>query len=339
MSQFLKPTRRQFVKGSVAAAGAAGLAVSPFGSAFAAKFPDRNIQVYIPSREGGGLDRNFRAFTGVWKTFLGTNFEGAFYPGASGRVGYEKYMGLAKDDCHELLLGNMGPEVLNWVVKKPSYNLDDFLYFAQVDSDPGILFVAKESKLQNIDDIIKEGKKRTLNVGVSRLAHPASLGALAVARHAGAKFNLIPLSGGKNTLAGVLTGEMDFGALPSGNIAQRPKTYKTVLVFDDKNPLPDRLHNAPTANGHLGMSLPPLIAGARAFGIKKSAIDKNPDSFKVLVDTLAKVYGDPEYKKAVIKTKAPWEYITPGGPEACAKYVKDITEIGEQFKDLLTGKK
>ncbi len=338
MSDLLKPTRRKFIQGSVAAAGVAGLAASPFGTAFGATFPSQNMSVYVPTREGGGADRNFRAFSGVWKKYLGVNFEGAYYPGASGRVGYEKYMGLAKDDCHELLFGNMGPEVLNWVVKKPTFNLDDLLYFAQVDKDPGILFVSAKSKLQNIDDIIAEGKKRTLNVGVSRLAHPASLGALAVAAHTGAKFNLIPLSGGKNTLAGVTTGEMDFGALPSGNIVQRQKAFKTVLVFDDKNPLPDSLHNAPTANGHLGMSLPPLIAGSRAFAIKKSAIDKNPDSFKILQDTLLKVFPDPEYKAAVIKTKAAWEYIGYGDAAACATYVKNIMEIGEEFKSLLTGK-
>ena len=33
----------------------------------------------------------------------------------------------------------------------------------------------------------------------------------------------------------------------------------------------------------------------------------------------------------VEKTKAPWEFIKYGSPEDCAKYVKDITEIGEQY--------
>ncbi len=338
MTEFWKPTRRKFLQGSAAAAGVAGIAASPFRSAFSADFPSRNMSVYVPTAEGGGADRNFRAFAGVWKKYLDTNFEGAYYPGASGRVGYEKYMGLASDDGHDLLFGNMGPEILNWVVKKPTFDLKDLVYFAQVDSDPGILFVAAESKLQTIDDIIAEGKKRTLNVAVSRLAHPASLGALAVARHTGAQFNLIPLGGGRNTLAGVSTGEMDFGALPSGNIVQRTSTFKTVLVFADKNPLGERLHNAPTANAHLGMDLPPLVAGARAFAIKKAAIDKYPDRFKILQDTLQKVFPDPDYKAAVIKAKAAWEYIGYGDIDACAKYFADITRIGEEFKDLLTGK-
>lgn len=336
---FRKPTRRRFLKASAALAGVAGFASRPLSSALADTFPSRNINVYVPTREGGGADRNLRAFTGVWKKYLKVNFENAYFPGAAGRVGYEKYMGLAKADCYDLLFGNMGPEVLNWVVKKPSFDLDDYFYFAQVDQDPGILFVSSNSKFRTIDDIIAEGKKRSLNVGVSRLAHPASLGALAVARHTGAQFNLIPLSGGKNTRAGVATGEMDFGALPSGGIVRRPKNFRVVLVFADVNPLPDRMPDAVTPNDHLGMNLPPLIAGARAFAIKKQAVDEHPERFQVLSDTLQQVFKDPDYKVAVEKTKAPWEFIRYGSPEDCAKYVKTITEIGEQFKDLLTGTK
>ena len=83
---------------------------------------------------------------------------------------------------------------------------------------------------------------------------------------------------------------------------------------------------------------PPLIAGARAFAIKKAAVDKYPDRFETLTSTLKKVYTDPDYKAAVVKTKAPWEYIGYGSPESCAEYVKNITTIGEQYKDLLTGK-
>ncbi len=335
----LKPSRRGFVKGTAATVGLGALAMSPFGAAFGAAFPSRNLQVYVPTREGGGADRNLRAFTGVWKKYLKTNFEGAYYPGAAGRVGYEKYMGLGKPDCYDLLFGNMGPEVLNWVVKKPTFSLDDYFYFAQVDQDPGILFVSTKSKFQTVDDIVAEGKKRTLNVGVSRLAHPASLGALAVARHTGAKLNLIPLSGGKNTRAGVATGEMDLGALPSGGIVRRGKNFRILVIFDDKNPLPDRMPGVPTANAHLGMDLPPLIAGARAFAIKREAVGKYPDRFRILTETLKKVYTDPDYKAAIIKTKAPWEYIGYGSPEDCARYVKNITAIGEQFKDLLTGTK
>ena len=340
MSKFkLHPTRRGFIQGSAAAAGVGALTLSPFGPAFADKFPHRNIKVYVPTREGGGADRNLRAFTSIWKNYLGVNFQPSFYPGAAGRVGYEKYMGIAKPDCYELLFGNMGPEVLNWVVKKPTFDLNDMFYFGQMDRDPGIIFVGRKSKFKHIDEIVAEGKKRTMNVGVSRLAHPATLGVLALGRHTGARFNVIPLSGGKNTRAGVATGEMDFGALPSGGIVRRGKNFRILAIFDDTNPIPDKIKDAVLVNKHFGMDLPPLIAGARAFGIKRAAVDKYPERFKILTDTMNKVYGDPAYREVLKKTKVPMALFTKSSSQAeIEKYVRDITAIGEKYKDLLTGK-
>ncbi len=331
--------RRRFLIGSTAAAGAGLLAALPVTRALAADFPSRNIKVYVPTREGGGADRNLRAFTSVWKDYLKVNFEPAFYPGAAGRVGYEKYMGIASDDCHDLLFGNMGPEVLNWVVKKPTFNVADLIYFGQMDRDPGIIFVGRNSKFKNIDEIIAEGKKRTIKVGVSRLAHPATLGALALARHTGAKFNVVPLSGGKRTRAGVATGEMDCGALPSGDIARRGKNFRILAMFANENPMPNRVKEAVLVNKHFGMKLPELIAGARAFGIKKSAIDKHPDRFKMLNDTANQVFKNTKYREVLKKTKVPMElFTTSSSPSDIAQYVKDITEIGEQYRGLLTGK-
>ena len=170
--------RRSFLKLTAAGLTAASL---PRAS-FAAGFPERPMQVYVPTAAGGGADRNFRSFASVWKDHLPGEFEPSFYPGAAGRVGYETYMGKAKDDCHDLIFGNMGPEVLNWVVKKPTFSIDDYFYFLMVDADPGSIYLSEKSSMKTLEDIIAEGKKRTLTVGTSRLAHPASLGMLVFAK-------------------------------------------------------------------------------------------------------------------------------------------------------------
>lgn len=88
-----KPTRRELLRGAAGVAGLAAIGTSLIREAVAAGYPDRNIKVIIPTREGGGADRNFRAFSGIWKNYLNTKFEPGFFPGASGRVGYEVYMG------------------------------------------------------------------------------------------------------------------------------------------------------------------------------------------------------------------------------------------------------
>jgi tripartite-type tricarboxylate transporter receptor subunit TctC len=128
MIRSIEISRRTLLRSGVAAT-AATLA-APY-VARAEDYPSQNIDVVIPTREGGGADRNFRAFTSVWKKYLDTNFEPGFYPGASGRVGYEVFMGKAEPNAYNLIFGNMGPEVLNWVVKAPDFSLDDYFYSAR----------------------------------------------------------------------------------------------------------------------------------------------------------------------------------------------------------------
>jgi len=324
--------RRDFLK--LSAAGVAAASIPSLG--FGAEFPERTIQVYVPTAAGGGADRNFRSFASVWKDHLPGEFEPAFFPGAAGRVGYETYMGKASDDCHDLIFGNMGPEVLNWVVKEPTFSIDDYFYFLMVDADPGCVYVSDESPMKTLDDVIAEGKKRTLTIGTSRLAHPASLGMLVLANKTGMKVNLIPLSGGKNTRNGVLTGEVDLGVLPVTTVMGR-KGLKVVGLFDETNVVPDRVPDPVLINTAHNLGIPPLAAGARAFGIKKAAADSHPDRFEQLMTTGMKVFEDPAYETAVNEAKGSWEMITPGGPDECKNYVESITAVGEEYRDLLTG--
>lgn len=328
--------RRQFLKTSAATAGtllAGGLMSSPAWAAY----PDRNIDVIVPTRAGGGADRLLRAVSSVWKNHLNTNFEPGFFPGASGRVGYEVYMGKYEPDAYSLIFGNMGPEVLNWAVQKPTFNINDYLYFGRVDTDPGVVFVGAESKFQSIDDIIAEGKKRKLNVGTSRLAHPASIGILALGEHTGAQFNLVPLSGGKKTVAGAVTLEMDFCVLTSGSVIAAGDACRTLLVFNDENAAGDKLNNAPTMNQYFGTKLPPMFS-ARAFGIHKAAVDNHPDRFELLQKTFKQTFSDPGYKDAFLKTKGFWPYSNYGGVEECESFKSAMLELGERYRPFLAGK-
>lgn len=325
--------RRLFLK--LAAAGGLASAGMPL-PVLAAGFPERTIQVYIPTRAGGGADRIFRNFGGVWKNYLGVDLEPGFYPGAAGRVGYETYMGKAADDCHDLIFGNMGPEVLNWVVKQPTFPLTDYFYFLKVDSDPGCVFIGDKSPMKSVDDVIAEGKKRTLTVATSRLAHPASLGMLVLANKTGMKVNLIPVSGGKNTRNAVLTGETDLGVLPVSSAMGR-NGLVVLGLFDEQNMVPDDAPGAVLINTEYKLGIPPIAAGSRAFGIKTAAAEKYPDRFARLRETATSVFPDPAYREAVTRGKGSWSLIDPGGIEDCRKYVDNITALGKEYRSLLTG--
>jgi tripartite-type tricarboxylate transporter receptor subunit TctC len=331
MTQKLTMNRRSFL----ATTAASGAALSMPGIARAAGYPEGNINVYIPTAEGGGADRNFRAFTSVWKEKLGTEFEPSFYPGASGRVGYEIYMGKAEPDCYNLIFGNMGPEVLNWAMKAPDFNIDDYFYFGQVDKDPCCLFVGAESPLKTMDDILSEGKKRKLTVGTSRMAHPASIGLLALGEQVGVEFNLIPLQGGKGTVAGAVTGEVDFSVLTSGSVIAAGDSVKTLLVFGE-NRVGEALDNAPNINDAYGMDLPEMLS-ARAFGIHKKAADDFPDRYETLTRTFKETFDDPRLMEAYIASKGTPEYLIYAGPEECAAFKTAMLELGARYKSLLSG--
>ncbi|MBS0124189.1 Bug family tripartite tricarboxylate transporter substrate binding protein [Thetidibacter halocola] len=323
--------RRTFLSTSAAAS----LTLATPGLLRANTFPERNIDVYVPTAEGGGADRNFRAFTSIWKTKLGVDFEPGYYPGASGRVGYEIYMGKAEPDCYSLIFGNMGPEVLNWAMQEPTFDVDDYFYFGQVDVDPSVVFVGAESPFQTIDDIVAEGQKRTLTVGTSRMAHPASIGILALGDQTGAKFNLIPLAGGKNTVAGAVTGEVDFSVLTSGSVIAAGDAVRTLLVFGE-NRVGERLNNAKNINEVYGMDLPEMLS-ARAFGIHRAAAEAYPDRFARLQETFAETFEDPALLEAYVASGGAPEYLRMGGVEECAKFKAAMLELGAKYKPLLTG--
>ncbi|MEM9781041.1 MAG: tripartite tricarboxylate transporter substrate-binding protein [Pseudomonadota bacterium] len=325
-------TRRQALLSGAAVAGA-GLA-APW-VARAAAYPDRNIEVIIPTREGGGADRNFRAFTKVWGPTIGTEFEPGFFPGASGRVGYEVYMGKREPDAYSLIFGNMGPEVLNWAVAEPTFDIDDYFYFGRVDTDPGCAFVGAESAFQSIEDIVAEAKKRPLNVGTSRLAHPASIGILSLGEKTGAQFNLIPLSGGKNTVAGAVTGEVDFSVLTSGSVISAGEAVRTVLVFAE-NRVGERLNDAPSINDAYDMDLPEMLS-SRAFGIHKKAADDHPERMQTLMDTFKATFDDPALLDAYKAARGTPEYLNYGGVDECAAFKQAMLDLGQRFKPLLTG--
>ena len=289
----------------------------------------------IPTSEGGGADRNFRDFTGVWKDILNVEFEPSYYPAASGRVGYEIYMGKNAPDCYNLIFGNMGPEVMNWAMQAPSFPVNDYLYFGRVDTDPCCLFVGAESPLKSMDDIISESKKRKLTVGTSRMAHPASIGILDLGEKLGIEFNLIPLQGGKGTVAGAVTGEVDFSVLTSGSVIAAGDSVKTLLVFG-KNRVGAALNDAPDINDAFGMNLPEMLS-ARAFGIHRKAAVDHPDRFEKLATTFRDCFDDPALMEAYLATGGTPEYLSYGGVEECEAFKASMLELGAKYKGLLSG--
>ena len=326
-------TRRRLL-----AAAGAGLASGYLPSVLGEDYPSKNIHVVVPTRQGGGAERLARSFDGFWGQLLKTHFEYSFYPGAAGQVGYELYIHKRDRDAYNLLFGNMGPEMIMYALRNPKYKFpDDYQYFCRMDVDDSVVFVSAKSKYRTIEQLADAAKKGSVNIAVSRLPHPASIGMLALGRAINAKFNLVPYGGGNPTQVAVLNGEVDAGALPVAGVVSLGDQFRVIGAFNDDFKLGKYANDAPSINKVFGTKIPDLPS-SRSWAIHTEAINKYPERFKLLEKTSRQVFENPAYKEAYKKTGAPVETIQYGDRELCTRYAKAMIELTNEYRSLLTAK-
>ncbi|HSN20891.1 MAG TPA: hypothetical protein VLS49_09445 [Usitatibacter sp.] len=326
--------RRRLLRGAL---GAAALSQVPFGFA-ADKFPSDNMRVIIPTGHGGAADRLARTFDDFWGPLLHTHFEYQFMKGAAGQVGYETFIHKMPHDGMHLLFGNMGPEMIMYVLQNPNYKFpQDYQYFCRTEVDDSVIFGSRKAKIQTLQQVIDESKKRTLNVAVSRLPHPASICLLALGKAIGGSFNLVPYGGGHPTSIAVLNGECDIGALPMGGIIAQKETLQVLGIFNDHHKM-QKYTDAPSVNKVAGTNIPTLPS-SHAWAVHSDFIEKHPDEYAILEKTSRAVFDDPKLAAEYAKTGAPAEALEYGDRKACSEYANHMIEFAKEYKGLLTAKK
>jgi tripartite-type tricarboxylate transporter receptor subunit TctC len=327
-------TRRSFMRG--AAYGTAGALCAPYiiRGASAQEFPSRTMQVLIPISEGGGVDRSARAFNAAWGPVLGQDFEYSYFPGASGQVGYETYMGRREPDCYNLLFGAIAPEMIMYATQNPSYTYpDDYLYFAGVNNDDSVIWVADDSPFQTLEDLIEEGQSRTVTFSGSRLPHPSSIAVFLLGEHTGASFNVIPYGGGSAARSAALTGEVDACCTFMGSSLSLADQIRFLTVFQDRNRLPGQTNDAQPVNELLGTDFPALD-GRRAFAIHRAAVEEYPERFELLKQTAQEAFESPAYEQAVIDGGMDPAFMDFADEETCARAADSILELARRFEHL-----
>lgn len=340
MSIFGSVSRRRLLGGAITAGGACALGM-PFirRAAAQADYPSETFQVIVPTRQGGGAERLARAFDGVWSQLLGQPFEYEFFPGAAGQIGYEVFVNQREANGYNLLFGNMGPEMIMYATQNPDYTFpDDYFYFCRTDVDDSCVFVRAESEFQDIQQVVDAAKQNALNVAVSRIPHPASIGILALGEATGGQFNLVPYQGGNPTQVAVLNGEADIGALPIAGTLQMGEQFRVLTVFNKVNAFAEQTNNAPPVNEAFGTTIPDLYS-SRSWAVRTEWADANPDQFQLLSDTAKEVVESQEFHDAFAQTGAPPEVLQFGDREVCTEYALAMIEMAGRYRDVLSAEK
>jgi tripartite-type tricarboxylate transporter receptor subunit TctC len=320
--------------------GAAALALVAGTAQAQPAFPARNFRVVIPTGQGGGADRLARSFDDGWTKLLnGRQFEYEFHAGAAGQVGYELFANRRDPDGYNLLFGNMGPEMIMYALQRPRFRFpEDLSYFCRIDIDDSAIFVRDNSPMRRVEDVVAEAKRRPLNVAVSRIPHPASIGMLALGEAQGARFNLIPYGGGSPTMVAVMNGEAEVGALPVSGLTAQAGRLKVLGVFARENVVARLTENAPTINAVFGTSIPDLYS-SRSWGIHTRAIERFPDRFKLLEETAAKVFDDTDFQTALTRAGQPLETVKFGDRALCTEYALAMIELANRYRQQLSAQR
>jgi tripartite-type tricarboxylate transporter receptor subunit TctC len=331
-------TRRAFNRGVAAMAGlAAAPAFLRGAAAQQGGYPSRSIRVIIPTGQGGGAELLARSFDAAWSKLLGQPFEYEFHPGAAGQVGYTLFVQKREKNGHNLLFGNMGPEMIMYATQKPAYKFpEDFTYFCRTDIDDSCVFVRRESPYKDLKSLVEAAKKKPVNVALSRIPHPATIGMMALGEATGAQFNYIPYGGGNPTFTAMLSGETDVGALPIANTLVR-KEFKVLGVFNDKNIFAAQTENAPVVNAVFGTSIPEL-SSSRSWAVHAEWANANPKQFEFLERTAKQAHESPVFRDAWKKTGNPMEALVWGDRKTCQAYAEGMVKLALRYEKQMTAR-
>src|SRR5512141_962275 len=148
----MRSTTRSF---ALLLAAAAGMAFNS-GTAPAAGYPERPIELIVPWGPGGGADQLARLVSKQLEPMLGQGVPVINVPGGTGATGMAKMLAAPADgytmtiyiaDSHALLAG-----------KSPRWTMNDITPVAVMIKGPSFIFVKEDSPIKTWADFAKEAK-------------------------------------------------------------------------------------------------------------------------------------------------------------------------------------
>lgn len=217
------------------AAGA--LAVALAGPAQAA-WPERPITLIIPASPGGTTDIAARLIADKLGAKLGQQVIVENRAGAAGIIGAQA-LARAKPDGYTLLMGNIGPNAINYALYKTlPYQPGDFAPVTRVISVPNVLVVNAASPARNVADLLAQARQDPgkVSFGSSGSGQSPHLSAELFKQRAGISGTHVPYKGAGPAVAALLGQQFTFmiDNLPSSMPYIQSGKLRALAVTSDR---------------------------------------------------------------------------------------------------------
>jgi len=192
----------------------------------AAEGPVTGLRILVPNSPGSGYDTTARAAAQVMEEAeLADGIEVFNLEGAGGTVGLQR---LVNEEANADLLMQMGLGVVGAQYSNQSEaTLDQATPVARLIEEAEAIVVPADSPYQSLDQLVQAWSADPGNVpvgGASNPGGPDHLTAMLLAQEVGvdpAAVNYVAYDGGGELLAGILGGQIAFGATGIGEVAEQ----------------------------------------------------------------------------------------------------------------------
>jgi putative tricarboxylic transport membrane protein len=215
------------------------------GATGAEKFPSKTIDVVTHAGAGGGTDITTRMMMLRARRVFKQDMVVVSKKGGGGAVAMN-YINSQPRDGYTIM--TITPTHLLTIARgKSPLKIGDLVGIARATDDPQLLMVRADSPFKTIQDLIAEGKKRSLKVGGTQVGGIDQITTFTFAKRAGIKRpNYIPYKGGGAIVTGLIGGDIEVGVL---NLAEAESQIsageiRPLVVMADKRMQP--LPNVPT---------------------------------------------------------------------------------------------
>lgn len=282
----MRSTTRSF---ALLLAVAAGVALGS-GTAPAAGYPERPIELIVPWGPGGGADQLARLVSKQLEPMLGQGIPVINVPGGTGATGMAKLLSAPADgysmaiyiaDSHALLAG-----------KSPRWQTSDITPVAVMMKVPSFIFVKEDSRFKTWADFANVAKANPGKLKIATLGFGSVDDfSITTIEKSGLKVVQVPFSKPSERYVSILGDHADALYEQAGDVAQflNGKQMRPILLFGEKRL--ERFKDIP-ASYELGYKI--ALPQFRAIVVKAGT---PPDIVQKLSDALAKVYASDEYKK------------------------------------------
>ncbi|MBB1597379.1 tripartite tricarboxylate transporter substrate binding protein [Achromobacter sp. UMC46] len=191
---------------------AAGAMAFALASQAHAAWPERPITLIIPAAPGGTTDISARLIADKLGAKLGQQVIVENRAGAAGIIGAQA-MARAKPDGYTLLMGNIGPNAINYALYKTlPYKPADFAPVTLVISVPNVLVVNEASPARSVADLLALAKRDPAKVsfGSSGSGQSPHLSAELFKQRAGIPGTHVPYKGAGPAVAALLGQQFTF---------------------------------------------------------------------------------------------------------------------------------